>query len=49
MTGEGFKTFGEILKQIEGFVWGVPLIVLINSYRYLSYNQSKRIAGKTPR
>ena len=29
MTGEGFKTFGEILKQIEGFVWGVPLIVLI--------------------
>ena len=29
MTGEGFKTFGEILKQIDGFVWGVPLIVLI--------------------
>ena len=22
MTGEGFKTFGEILKQIDGFVWG---------------------------
>lgn len=29
MTGEGFKTFGEILNKIDGFVWGVPLIVLI--------------------
>lgn len=47
MTGEGFKTFGEILNKIDGFVWGVPLIVLIIPYRYLSYNQSKRIAGKT--
>ena len=34
MTGEGFKTFGEILKQIDGFVWGVPLIVLIKIYQY---------------
>ena len=29
MTGEGFKTFGEILNKIDRFVWGVPLIVLI--------------------
>ena len=47
MTGEGFKTFGEILKQIEGFVWEFRFYC-IDSYRYLSYNQSKRIAGKTP-
>ena len=25
MTGEGFKTFGEILNKIDGFVWGVDV------------------------
>lgn len=25
----GFAKFGEILEKIDGYVWGVPLIVLI--------------------